>query len=118
MSTVAERLMEAARSLPEPLVSEVLDCAEFLRARQPRAQPSGGQAPLASLCGGLEPSQTFAGDPVEIQRSLRDEWTQVPAICLRRIKLLDALIAATALTHGLELLTLDEGLSTVMALAR
>ena len=37
---------------------------------------------------------------------------------LRRIKLPDALIAATALTHGLELLTLDEGLSTVMGLAR
>jgi predicted nucleic acid-binding protein len=27
-------------------------------------------------------------------------------------------IAATALTHGLELLTLDEGLSAVMASAR
>jgi hypothetical protein len=37
---------------------------------------------------------------------------------LRRIKLPDALIAATALTHGLELLTLDEGLSTAMLLAR
>lgn len=37
---------------------------------------------------------------------------------LRRIKLPDALIAATALTHGLELLTLDEGLTTAMLLAR
>ncbi len=30
MSTVAERQMEAARSLPEPLVAEVLDFAQFL----------------------------------------------------------------------------------------
>ena len=36
----------------------------------------------------------------------------------RPLKLPDALIAGTALTHGLELLTLDEGLSTVMLLAR
>ena len=36
----------------------------------------------------------------------------------RRIKLPDAVIAATALTHGLELLSLEEGLSAVMATAR
>ncbi len=73
MLTVAERLMEAARSLPEPLVAEVLDFAEFLRARQPHAQTPAGQTPLAHLCGGLEHSVAFAGDPAEIQRRLRDE---------------------------------------------
>jgi hypothetical protein len=78
MSTVAERLMEAARSLPEPLVAEVLDFAEFLRARQPHAETPAGQTPLADLCGGLEQSTAFAGtafagDPAEIQRRLRDE---------------------------------------------
>ena len=31
-----------------------------------------------------------------------------------RVKLHDALIAATALSHGLQLLTLDEGLQAVM----
>jgi hypothetical protein len=36
----------------------------------------------------------------------------------RRIKLPDAMIAATALTHGLDLLTLDEGLQSVMASAQ
>jgi hypothetical protein len=74
MSTVAERLMEAARSLPEPLLAEVLDFAEFLRSRKTRDEQAFGQAPLASLCGGLEHSRTFAGDPIDIQRSLRDEW--------------------------------------------
>ncbi|MDD2712735.1 MAG: PIN domain-containing protein [Simplicispira sp.] len=32
----------------------------------------------------------------------------------RRVKLPDALIAATALVHGLQLLTLDAGLQSVM----
>ena len=48
----------------------------------------------------------------------RIEDSAIALRSLRRIKLPDALIAATALTHGLELLTLDEGLSTVMGLAR
>ena len=50
-----------------------------------------------------------------------DRQIEDSAIALRRqrrIKLPDAVIAATALTHGLELLTLDEGLSAVMASAR
>jgi hypothetical protein len=73
MSTVAERLMEAARSLPEPLVAEVLDFAECLRARQSHAETPAGQTPLADLCSGLEQSTAFAGDPAEIQRRLRDD---------------------------------------------
>ena len=50
-----------------------------------------------------------------------DRRIEDSAIALRRLlrlKLPDALIAATALTHGLELLTLDEGLTTAMLLAR
>ena len=33
MATITERLLETARSLPEPLLTEVLDFAEFFRAR-------------------------------------------------------------------------------------
>ena len=33
MTTTTERLLEAARTLPEPLLVEVLDFAEFSRAR-------------------------------------------------------------------------------------
>ncbi len=73
MLTVAECLMEAARSLPEPLAAEVLDFAEFLRARQSHAETPAGQTPLADLCSGLEQSTAFAGDPAEIQRRLRDD---------------------------------------------
>jgi hypothetical protein len=34
MSTTSERLFEAIQTLPEPLLAEVLDFADFLRAKQ------------------------------------------------------------------------------------
>ncbi len=75
MPTTAERLWETARTLPEPLLAEVLDFAEFLRARDAKA--TGGvesSTSLSDLCGGLEGSSTFAGTPSAIQQQLRDEW--------------------------------------------
>lgn len=74
VSTVAERLIEATRNLPEPLLAEVADFAEFLQTRRARGDASLPDVPLSALCGGLERSTTFTGDPVEIQRRLRDEW--------------------------------------------
>ncbi len=74
MATTAERLWEAARSLPEPLLAEVLDFAEFLQARRVRGQEEGRSVSLAELCGGLEDSSTFSGSPQVIQERLRDEW--------------------------------------------
>ena len=50
-----------------------------------------------------------------IQLAVEDRAIQIR--CSRRIKLPDALIAATALHHGLRLLTLDAGLQSVMASA-
>ena len=64
------------------------------------------------LLGMMNPQLTY----LALDRQIEDS-----AIALRRqrrIKLPDAVIGATALTHGLELLTLDEGLSAVMASAR
>ena len=64
------------------------------------------------LLGMMKPALPY----LALDRQIEDS-----AIALRRqrrIKLPDAVIAATALTHGLELLTLDEGLSAVMASAR
>ena len=34
MNKTTQRLMESVKALPEPLVAEVLDFADFLRARQ------------------------------------------------------------------------------------
>lgn len=40
MTSTAQRLLETARTLPEPLLAQVLDFAEYLRARQAGA-PAG-----------------------------------------------------------------------------
>jgi hypothetical protein len=74
MSTTSERLFEVVQSLPEPLLAEVLDFADFLRARQARTVSQPADTSLASLCGGLENTQTFIGSPLAIQQQLRDEW--------------------------------------------
>jgi len=74
MSTTSERLFEAAQTLPEPLLAEVLDFADFLRARQVHLLSQPANISLASLCGGLENSKTFSGSPLAIQQQLRDEW--------------------------------------------
>jgi hypothetical protein len=74
MPTTTERLLEAAQALPEPLLGEVLDFAEFLRARHARAASGAGGLDLLDLCGGLEGSETFQGAPELIQRRLRDAW--------------------------------------------
>ena len=74
MTSTAQRLLEAARTLPEPLLAQVVDFAESLRSLQADAPPVAVDAPLATLCGGLDESATFAGSPVAIQERLRDEW--------------------------------------------
>ena len=74
MMTTAERLWEVTRSLPEPLLTEVLDFAEFLQAKRGVAANAEPSLRLSSLCGGLESSESFAADPLTIQRQMRDEW--------------------------------------------
>jgi len=74
MPSTAERLWETARTLPEPLLAEVLDFAEFLSVRQARMQIATHETPLTALCGGLADSATFAGSPASIQERLRNEW--------------------------------------------
>ena len=74
MPTTAELLLQTAQTLPEPLLAEVLDFAEFLRARHGRAADAVAEHSLLQMCGGLKDSAVFAEDPLEIQRRLRDEW--------------------------------------------
>jgi hypothetical protein len=74
MTTTTERLLETARALPEPLLAEVLDFAEFLRARHAGAESVAGDRDLLDLCGGLEDSAVFHEPPEVIQRRMRDEW--------------------------------------------
>lgn len=74
MPTTAERLWEATRSMPEPLLAEVLDFAEFLRAKRGLSANPEPLLHLSSLSGGLESSDAFKADPLTIQRKMRDEW--------------------------------------------
>ena len=66
--------MAAASSLPEAMQAEILDFAEFLRARRPQEIPNTEGTRLLDLCGGLESSATFADSPLAFQKTLRDEW--------------------------------------------
>jgi hypothetical protein len=74
MSTTSERLFDAIQTLPEPLLTEVLDFADFLRAKQMKSLSESSDTPLTSLCGGLENTKTFSPSPLAIQEQLRDEW--------------------------------------------
>ena len=74
MPTTTERLLETAQALPEPLLAEVLDFAEFLRARHGRVASQVAGRSLLDLCGGLEKSAAFSETPEVIQRRLRVEW--------------------------------------------
>ena len=74
MSTTAERLLETVRTLPEPLLAEVLDFAAFLQSRQPNMCNQPVSISLASLFGGLESTKTFNGSPLAFQQQMRNEW--------------------------------------------
>jgi hypothetical protein len=76
MNTTTQRLLESVKALPEPLVAEVLDFADFLRARQLNPSANIQDPVLSSLSGGLENSITFSGAPLDIQQKMRDEWQQ------------------------------------------
>lgn len=73
--TTTERLYKAVENLPEPVLAEIVDFAEFLREKMIFRQTHSSDELLVSLVGGLEGSVTFAGDPLLIQKRLRDEWS-------------------------------------------
>ena len=72
--TTSERLLEVVQILPEPWVVEVMDFAEFLRARHTNAASQPADISLASLFGGLENTKTFSEPPLVIQQKLGNEW--------------------------------------------
>ena len=72
--TTAEKLYNTAKELPEPVIAEILDFAEFLRKKRVVGDVAARKEILIDLAGGLENSKTFSGDLLEIQKRLRDEW--------------------------------------------
>lgn len=71
--TTAEKLYKTAQELPESVVAEILDFAEFLQNKTVKKNAANREV-LIDIAGGLETSTTFSGDPLEIQKRLRDEW--------------------------------------------
>ena len=69
------RLYDAIKGFPDPVLAEIVDFAEFLRSKRLDLQPIASDEPLLTLSGGLEASQTFAGDPLVLQARMRDEWS-------------------------------------------
>ena len=75
MGTTAQKLIEATRTMPESLLAEVLDFAEFLQTKRNETPPTSVlPITLAELMGGLEHSANFQADSVAIQTRVREEW--------------------------------------------
>lgn len=77
MST-ADLVYEKLKDAPPARAQEVLNFLEFLEAKQAAANPVIGVAtkPAARIedfFGILKDSGVFAGDPVEIQRQMRED---------------------------------------------
>ena len=71
--TIADTVYEKLKAAPPEIAREVLDFLEFLEAKAVRTTAKPRQS-FEDFYGNLKVSQTFAGDPVDIQRKLRDEW--------------------------------------------
>ena len=71
--TTTGKLIETVQNMPEHVLAELLDFAEFLRGKMSDNQAQSNDKSLIDLKGGLENSATFAGDALVIQKRLRDE---------------------------------------------
>lgn len=76
MQITADDVYEQLKVAPDDIVNEAYDFVEFLinRRRQERTAEQTGRT-LESFVGILKDSPSFDGDPQEIQRRMRDEWT-------------------------------------------
>ena len=72
--TTTEKLYKTVQDMPEPILAELLDFAEFLRKKMIAKNTNPINALLLDLKGGLENSTTFSGDSLSIQKRLRNEW--------------------------------------------
>ena len=72
--TTTEKLYKTVQDMPEPILAELLDFAEFLHKKMIAKNTNPLNALLLDLKGGLENSTTFSGDSLSIQKRLRDDW--------------------------------------------
>lgn len=62
-------------TLPDPVVGELVDFAEFLQKKYPSEPHLKKSQSFNPFRGALVGSPHFNGDLVELQRTLRNEWT-------------------------------------------
>ncbi len=76
MKTMADDVYEQLKVAPKDIVLEVHDFVEFLIKKRMQEKPSqkSGRT-IESFIGTLKDSPSFRGDPLDIQRKMRDEWT-------------------------------------------
>ena len=66
-------IIERLKAAPPEVVEEVYALIERMEASRPTLEPPTGEG-IMRFFGVLRNSKAFEGDPVEIQRKLRDEW--------------------------------------------
>ena len=71
--SATSRLYDAIKGLPDTVLSEISDFAEFLREKRLNIALPANDEPLIQLAGGLENSQSFADDPLALQVRMRNE---------------------------------------------
>ena len=69
----ADEVYQKLKVAPEELVLEVRDFLEFLIQKHKKTDVVAHD--LASFVGLLKDSPSFEGDPLTIQRKMRDEWS-------------------------------------------
>lgn len=69
----AKEIYELVKAMPEEDISKVLEFVNSLQQKSNSESSKKGK-PLSDYLGLLKDSPTFKGDPVEIQRQLRNEW--------------------------------------------
>lgn len=70
--TIAEQIFEKLKRAPDAVAREVLAYLQKLEggSNRPEATPK-----LDDFIGVMKDSPSFNGDPVAVQRSLRDDWS-------------------------------------------
>lgn len=76
MSTIT-RLYDAIKDFPDPVLAEIVDFSEFLRAKRVNQPPIVSDEPLLKLAGGLEASKTLAADALVLEARMRGECKSV-----------------------------------------
>ena len=77
-STLIEEISRELEDIPPELQREVLDFTLFVKQQRasehPRHEPEPASRDWRQFVGALKDSPAFQGDPVTIQREMRDEW--------------------------------------------